>query len=203
MPRNDRRRAELVALRRVVVDDVEDHLDAGAVHRLDEPLELAHLLPMRPRRGVAGVRREEADRRVAPVVRQSALLEKVLVGDVVDRQQLHCRDTKVDEMRNGGVRGEPGVGAAEIVANSRHQLRETLDMELVDHASRSTADRRADRPPSRTPRRSRPTSGSPPHRRSCRSRGRRRPRRRACVRDPTGQAPRSPSRRGRSEACAG
>ena len=100
------RRAEVVALGGVVVDDVEDHLDAGAVHRLHEPLELAHLLAVRPRRGVAGVRGEEADRRVAPVVRQAPRLEEVLVGDVVDRQQLDRRDAEVDEVRDRRVGGE-------------------------------------------------------------------------------------------------
>ena len=38
------RRAEVVALGGVVVDHVEDHLDAGGVHRLDHRLELLHLL---------------------------------------------------------------------------------------------------------------------------------------------------------------
>ena len=42
-------RAEVVSLGRVVVDDVEDHLDARAVERLDHPLELPHLLAARPR----------------------------------------------------------------------------------------------------------------------------------------------------------
>ena len=37
----------MVALGGVVVDDVEDHLDAGAVERLDHPLELVHLLAVR------------------------------------------------------------------------------------------------------------------------------------------------------------
>ena len=63
-------RAEVVALRGVVVDHVEDHLDAGAVQRLDHALELAHLLAADAGRGVVGERREEADRRVAPVVGQ-------------------------------------------------------------------------------------------------------------------------------------
>ena len=38
------RRAEVVALGGVVVDHVEDHLDAGLVHRLHHRLELLHLL---------------------------------------------------------------------------------------------------------------------------------------------------------------
>ena len=49
MPLNDEHRPEVVALGGVVVDDVEDHLDAGAVQRLDHPLELAHLLAARRR----------------------------------------------------------------------------------------------------------------------------------------------------------
>ena len=71
MPRNDEHRPEVVALGGVVVDDVEDHLDAGAVQRLHHPLELAHLLAARAGRGVERVRREVADRAVAPVVRQA------------------------------------------------------------------------------------------------------------------------------------
>ena len=64
-------RAQVVALGGVVVDHVEDHLDALAVQGLDHPLELADLLAGGACRGVAGVRREEADRAVAPVVREA------------------------------------------------------------------------------------------------------------------------------------
>ncbi len=35
MPRKLKRPAEVIALRGVVVDDVEDHLDAGVVQALD------------------------------------------------------------------------------------------------------------------------------------------------------------------------
>ena len=38
------RRSSFVAFRRVVVDDVEDHLEAGGVQRAHQCLELAHLL---------------------------------------------------------------------------------------------------------------------------------------------------------------
>jgi hypothetical protein len=42
------RRPELVALGGVVVDDVQDHLEALGVQRLDHRLELLHLLPAVP-----------------------------------------------------------------------------------------------------------------------------------------------------------
>ena len=108
-------RAEVVALGGVVVDDVEDHLDAGAVQRLHHALELAHLLAAASGRGVERVRREVADRRVAPVVREPAVVEEALVGDVVDRQQLdrgHAEALQVLDRRLGReaartCRGDP------------------------------------------------------------------------------------------------
>ena len=65
------RRAPAVALGGVVVDHVEDDLDARRVQRLDHRLELADLLAALPGRAVAVVRGEEADRVVAPVVGQA------------------------------------------------------------------------------------------------------------------------------------
>ena len=79
-PLKRQHRAQVVALGGVVVDDVEDHLDAGAVQRLDHPLELAHLLAAPAGGGVLGVGREVADRAVAPVVVQAPLVQERLVG---------------------------------------------------------------------------------------------------------------------------
>ena len=62
----------MVALARVVEDHVEDHFDPGVVQRLHHPLELADLLPELPICGILVVRREEADRVVAPVIPQLA-----------------------------------------------------------------------------------------------------------------------------------
>ena len=127
------RRAEMASLCRVVVDDVEDHLDPGPMERLHHPLELAHLLAPRPGRRVAGVRGEVADRRVAPVVREPALDEDVLVGDVVDGQELHCSHAELAQVRDRRVRRKPGVRPAQVLAHALHPLREPLDVQLVDH----------------------------------------------------------------------
>ena len=66
----------------------------GAVQGLDHALELLDLLALRPRRRVGGMRREVADRRVAPVVRQPPLVDEALLDDVVHREQLHGGDTE-------------------------------------------------------------------------------------------------------------
>ena len=127
-------RAEVVALGGVVVDHVEDHLDPRLVQRLDHALELAHLLAGLAGGGVGRVRGEEADRRVAPVVRQPAVGEEGLVGDVVDRQQLDRGDAQRLQVVHGRVRRQPGVGAAQVLAHVGMQHREALDVRLVDHA---------------------------------------------------------------------
>ena len=125
-------RPEVVALGGVVVDHVEDHLDPGAVERLDHPLELAQLLAAVAGGRVGAVRRQVADRRVAPVVRQPAVDEEALGNDLVDREQLDRSDAERAQVRERGVRGEAGVGAAQILAHVRVTLREALDVHLVD-----------------------------------------------------------------------
>ena len=125
-------RPEVVALGGVVVDDVEDHLDAGAVQRLHHPLELAHLLAAAVARRVQRVRREVADRRVAPVVRQALVVQEPLVRDVVDREQLDGGDAEALQVRDRRVRREPRVRAAQVLAHVGVLLREALDVHLVD-----------------------------------------------------------------------
>ena len=88
------RRAQLVSFGRVVVDHVENHLDAGRVQVADHRLELAHRVERRGRRGVAVLGGEEAQRVVAPVVHQPAVDQVPVVDVLVDRQQLDGRDAQ-------------------------------------------------------------------------------------------------------------
>ena len=96
----------MVALGGVVVDDVEDHLDAGGVQRLDHRLELGDAGRAPPRDGVAVVRGEEGDRVVAPVVAQAALDEVVVVDELVHRHQLDRRDAERREVVDDGRVGD-------------------------------------------------------------------------------------------------
>ena len=97
------RRAEVVALAGVVVDDVEDDLDARVVEPLDHRLELAHRLAGG---AVADVGREEADGVVAPVVGEPALDEVAVVDVLVHRQQLDGGDAQVGEVVDRRRRAE-------------------------------------------------------------------------------------------------
>ena len=72
------RGSAVVTLRGVVIDHVENDLDARVVQALDHGLELGDLLAAGAGRGEAGVRREEADRVVAPVVGEAAIDETLL-----------------------------------------------------------------------------------------------------------------------------
>ena len=80
------RRAVGAAFRRVVEDDVEDHLDAGAVQRLDHVAELVERAERVRTRAVSRMRREERDRLVAPVVHAAG--RRVLLVEREHRQQL-------------------------------------------------------------------------------------------------------------------
>ena len=125
-------RAEVVALRGVVVDHVEDHLDPALVERLDHALELADLLAGLAGRRVRRVRREVADRGVAPVVLQAALEEERLVDDVMDGQELDRGHAELAEVIDRRLGGEAAVGPAQVLAHVGVLHREALDVGLVD-----------------------------------------------------------------------
>ena len=85
------RRAQVVALGGVVVDHVEDDLDAGGVQRLHHRLEFLHLLAALAERGIGVLRGEETDGVVAPVVRQALVDQRAVVDELVHRHQFDAR----------------------------------------------------------------------------------------------------------------
>jgi hypothetical protein len=122
----------VVALGGVVVDHVQDHLDAGGVQPAHHLLELADLLAVVARVRVAAGGREEVDGAVAPVVAQPLLDQEVLVDDLVDRQQLDGGDAeRLQVLDDRGV-ANGGVGAADLLRHLGVEHREPLDVRLVD-----------------------------------------------------------------------
>ncbi len=128
-PAEGQGRAEVAALARVIVDDVEDHLDPGVVERPDRVAHLRRVAAGQVARGG----REEADRVVAPVVDEAALDEVPLVGDRLDRQQLDRRHPEAAQMRDHRGRREPADAAASILRHARVTDRQALRVRLVDH----------------------------------------------------------------------
>ncbi len=124
---------QVVALGGVVVDHVEDDLDAGGVEGLDHGLELLDLAPGVPRRRVGPVGGEEADRVVAPVVAQAPLLEVLVVDELVDRHQFHRRHAHQGQVVDGLGRGHGRVGAPHLGGDGGVQGGEALDVDLIDH----------------------------------------------------------------------
>ena len=98
MPFNDSVGPEVVAFGGVVVDDVEDDLEAGGVQGLDHRLELVDLAAARARRAVVAVGGQEADAVVAPVVAQAPLEEVGILDELVDGQQLDGGDAEIDQV---------------------------------------------------------------------------------------------------------
>ncbi len=127
------RRAQVVALGGVVVDHVEDHLDAGGVHGLDHALELLDLLTGVVVGGVVRVRGEEAEGVVAPVVAQSLVQECGVLDELVHRHQLDGGHPELGEVVGHGRVRETGVGAALLLGHLGVELGQALDVRLVDH----------------------------------------------------------------------
>ena len=120
-----------VILGGVVEDDVEDHLEPGGVQRADHLLELADLLPAVARR-VLVVRGEISDRLVTPVVAQPARDQRGVVDELVDGQQLDGRDAELGQVIDDGGMRPARDTSPQLLGHVGMQLREPLDVELVD-----------------------------------------------------------------------
>ena len=113
MPRKQSAGAVRAGLGGVVDHHVERHFQTGLVQGVRHRLELSDLAAgaAGPDRGrVAAVRREEADRVVAPVVRQPLLDQERLRHVLVHRQQLDGGDPQAGQVSDGGLVGQAGVG---------------------------------------------------------------------------------------------
>ena len=124
-------------LRRVVVDHIEDHLEPGFVQQLDHALELAQhgtgAAELGLARRIGGVRGEEVEGVVAPVVGEPLLDQALLAHELVDRQKLHRGDAEILEVADRRLVGEARVGAAQLVGQVGVELGDALRVSLVDH----------------------------------------------------------------------
>ena len=100
------------------------------------PLNSCTCCPRCARGRVGVLRREEGDRVVAPVVREALVLQRAVVDELVHRHQLDRRDAELLQViDHGGVR-DAAVRASELLRHGRVQLREALDVRLVDERRR-------------------------------------------------------------------
>ena len=127
------RRAQVVALCGVVVDDVEDHLDVGLVQGAHHRLELLDLSAGVGAGAVLRVRRQKADGVVAPVVRQPLVDQRGVVGEVMHGHQFDCVDAQRFQVIDDHRMGDGGVRTADLFGNVRVRLGQPLDVRLVDH----------------------------------------------------------------------
>src|SRR5262249_35859425 len=131
----------------VVVDDVEDDLDAGGVQGPDHRLELVDRVQRVGRRLVSGLRGQERQRVVAPVVGQALLHQVPVLDEVVYWHQLDGRDAQGLQVLDGGLRTQAGEGAAQLFRDAGVTLREALDVELMNQRLVPGGARRAVVPP--------------------------------------------------------
>ncbi len=81
---------------------------------------------------VRGVRREEVERVVAPVVRETVLQQPRLGDERMDREQFDRRDSEREEVLDHRRVGEAGVRPVQRSRHTGMPLRQPLQMALVD-----------------------------------------------------------------------
>ncbi len=114
----------------VVVDHVEDDLEALAVEHLDHVLALLYGIQGGCISAIGG---EVARSRVAPVVDQTPPLKPRLGDGGMDREQFDGRHAQRPQVLENGFGHEAGVAAAQFCGDRWVPHREPADVGLVDH----------------------------------------------------------------------
>ncbi len=122
----------MVAFGGVVVDHVEDDLDAGFVQAAHHHLELGDRAAGLPVRRVLVVRGEEPECVVAPIVSQSELQQPLVVQELVHRHQLERGDVERLEVIDDRRVGQAGVCAPKSFGDAGMDPGQALDVGLVD-----------------------------------------------------------------------
>ena len=125
-----KRRPTLIPLGSMIVDDVEDHLETAVMKPGDHFLEFAQRV--RYVRGVTRVWREKADRIVTPIIAKSFLEQIAVVDESVDGHEFDGRDAERLDVVDNRFRTEACIKAFQPLVDFWMQLREPLDVRLVD-----------------------------------------------------------------------
>ena len=125
----------------MIVDDIEDDLDAGIVKAGDHLLkfgegEIRHV-------GVTPGRSKEGDCIVAPVIGETLVEQIAVVDEGVYRQQLHRRKTQTADMIEHARLGQPAKGAAQILGYRSIELGVAAHVHFVDDGALPPDTRRA------------------------------------------------------------
>ena len=126
-------RTALVAFGRMVVDDIEDDLEAGVVQACD------HLLELREHEGrnggIARIGREETDRVIAPVICQALFQQMPIVDECVDRQQLNRSDAERADVIDYLLAAETRERAPHLLRHRGVQFRQASHMRFVQNGA--------------------------------------------------------------------
>ena len=123
----------MIAFDGVIINHIEDHLEAGGVKSSHHRLELGHLLAHLATAGILTMWRKKSDRVVAPIINQAALNQPFVIDMGVDRQEFHRSDPEILQVSDRRFAPQAGIGAAQLLRNIRPKLCETFYMHLVNH----------------------------------------------------------------------
>ncbi len=116
-----------IALAGVVVDDIEDDLEAGSVEALHRIADLSETAGSEARIG-----RHERHRIVAPAIAEAERRQMALVDPGGERHQFDRVDPECHEMVDHRRMRQRRHCAAQFLRHLRMQLRERLDRDLID-----------------------------------------------------------------------
>ena len=128
-PAKAQRRAKVIGLGGVVIDHVQNDLDAHFMQPLDHIAETRTARrPEIPRLG-----REKADGVISPIVAQATAQQKRIIQKALNREQFNRGDPQPQQMFDHRIRDQAFIRSAQLRLDQRMFAGQPFDMGLIDH----------------------------------------------------------------------
>ena len=131
-------RPHLVALGSMVVDHIQQHLDAGIMQALDHGFEFTQIAAAQ----ITWLRGKEAQGAITPVVAQPTVYQKTVIDEGVNRHQFHRGDAERLKMLDDFRVSQTGAGSTQVVRDALMMDGETAHMGFVNQGARPRCFRR-------------------------------------------------------------
>src|SRR5262245_23387548 len=121
----------------MIIDNVEENLDAGIVQRSDRCLEADNAFFAE----IAWFGRKEGKGRIAPIVSQPLFHQQPLVAKGMDRHKFDGRDSELNEMLDDCRMAKSSIGSAHGERDALMEIGQTLYVRFVDDGRTPAAPR--------------------------------------------------------------
>jgi hypothetical protein len=123
----------MIAFCRVIINYIEDHLNARSMHFLHHVFKFYYLFSGNASAGIAHIGRKKTNGIITPIIGETFFVEVAIGNKMMYGHQLNRGNTQLFEIADGNRMGKPCISTSYFFRYIGVELCESFYMRFVDH----------------------------------------------------------------------